>query len=275
MHFLFLCFLMIEQNNADEQKCIPSCPENWEKEEDRCYLWPSHKRSWREAEQFCKEEGGHLASVTNQRIHDYIWSKVDQRNKKTHFWIGGTDQAKEGTWTWTDGSLWNFTKWGTTPKRQPDNYNWDWDLFEDEDCLQIYHRRSTDGWNDKECSSEKKFVCSRPICPNLNITSTNNSDVSDNSDSGGNTTTTITNKSNKKTTPSMTLIAGAASSGIFLVASTVVVIVCIVNKRPNPKRENARTNVDENPVYAIYQLDDAYERQYSTNEAVDNNLYYE
>ena len=71
----------------------------------------------------------------------------------------------------------------------------------------------------------------------------------------------------------MTLIAGAASSGIFLVASTVVFIVCIVKKRP--KRENARTNVDVNPVYGIYQLGDAYERQYSTNEAVDNNLYYE
>ena len=71
----------------------------------------------------------------------------------------------------------------------------------------------------------------------------------------------------------MTLIAGAASSGIFLVASTVIVIVCIVNK--HPRREKARINVDENPVYGIYQLDDAYERQYSTNEAVDNNLYYE
>ena len=33
-------------------------------------------------------------------------------------------------------------------------------------------------------------------------------------------------------------------------------------------------NADENPVYGIYQLDEAYERQYSTNEAVDNNVYY-
>ena len=255
---------MIEENNADERECFSSCPENWEENEDRCYLWPSHKRSWKEAELFCKEEGGHLASVTNQKIHDYIWSKVDRKNKETHFWIGGTDQAEEGTWTWTDGSPWNFSKWGTKPKKQPDNHNWDFDWREDEDCLQIYHRRSTDGWNDMTCSSEKKFVCSRPICDK----SFYDANTKDNT-----TTTTTTNNNNKSTTPSMTLIAGAASSGIFLVASTVVVVVCIVNKRP--RREKARTNVDENPVYGIYQLDDAYERQYSTNEAVDNNLYYE
>ena len=33
--------------------------------------------------------------------------------------------------------------------------------------------------------------------------------------------------------------------------------------------------VDENTVYGVYQLGEDYERQDSTNEIVDNNLYYE
>ena len=32
---------------------------------------------------------------------------------------------------------------------------------------------------------------------------------------------------------------------------------------------------DLNPVYGVYQLGETYERQYSTNEAVDNNFYYD
>ena len=31
---------------------------------------------------------------------------------------------------------------------------------------------------------------------------------------------------------------------------------------------------DENPVYSVYQLGELYERQYSSNEVLDNNLYY-
>ena len=33
-------------------------------------------------------------------------------------------------------------------------------------------------------------------------------------------------------------------------------------------------DADENPVYGVYQLTETYERQYSTNEVVDNNDYY-
>ena len=43
--------------------------------------------------------------------------------------------------------------------------------------------------------------------------------------------------------------------------------------RPQKKQEDMQA--DENPVYGVYQLSETYERQYSTNEAVDNNVYYE
>ena len=54
---------------------------------------------------------------------------------------------------------------------------------------------------------------------------------------------------------------------------TVIIVICpTTRKRPEKKQEEM--NADENPVYGVYQLTETYERQYSTNEAVDNNDYY-
>ena len=53
----------------------------------------------------------------------------------------------------------------------------------------------------------------------------------------------------------------------------LVVAGCVKLKRPEKKQEEM--DADENPVYRVYQLSETYERQYSINEAVDNNVYYE
>ena len=164
-----LIFNYIQANKGEkEDKCIPSasaCPSGWERMEDQCYLWPgstnftdSTRKSWANAELFCKDQDGHLASVTNQRIHDYMKTKVNADDFDAFFWVGGTDREHEGNWSWTDGSAWQFTRWATWPRKQPDNW-------EGEDCLFIHDRGQENGWNDQECSDELRFVCSRPICP--------------------------------------------------------------------------------------------------------------
>ena len=158
-HFYFILISFQGFKGENLTKCISSsCPNNWEKMEDNCYLWPSMKKSWLDAEKFCKENDGHLASVTNLKIHNYIQSKVDKNDSNTFFWIGGTDQENEGKWGWNDGNDWNFTQWATRPTEQPND-------FMNEDCLQIYDQNTAqDGWNDQKCSTLQSFVCSRPIC---------------------------------------------------------------------------------------------------------------
>ena len=111
-HVRFLLLLVIQHNNAEEENinnCVPSCLGDWEEEGDRCYLWPLFRTTWGQANQHCIGKGGHLASVTNTKIHNYISSKVTLGHPNTFFWIGGRDQAQEGDWRWTDGSPWNFT----------------------------------------------------------------------------------------------------------------------------------------------------------------------
>ena len=62
----------------------------------------------------------------------------------------------------------------------------------------------------------------------------------------------------------------ALSSGIILLVIVIVTIGCVLRKRPEKRQE---TMNDENPAYGVNQLSETYERQYSTNEAVDNNDY--
>ena len=74
--------------------------------------------SWTDAEDFCKEKGAHLASVTSSAINDYILEGKVRRNI-THLWVGGTDAEVEDVWKWTDCSSWEFSFWGLG---EPNNY---------------------------------------------------------------------------------------------------------------------------------------------------------
>ena len=67
----------------------------------------------------------------------------------------------------------------------------------------------------------------------------------------------------------------AIPSGLILLISIIAIIGCVIRKqRKRPEKKQEEMNADENPVYGVYQLSETYERQYSTNEAVDNNDYY-
>jgi len=68
-------------------------------------------KSWPDAEEECQREGGHLASVPSEEVNKELkrvagYSKV---------WLGG--RRESGTWSWSDNSTWEFSKWGTG---QPD-----------------------------------------------------------------------------------------------------------------------------------------------------------
>ena len=67
----------------------------------------------------------------------------------------------------------------------------------------------------------------------------------------------------------------ALPTGILVLLIIIVAIGCIMRKqRKRPEKKEEEMNADENPLYGVYQLSETYERQYSTNEAIDNNDYY-
>ena len=65
--------------------------------------------------------------------------------------------------------------------------------------------------------------------------------------------------------------------GVLLIIVGITAVGCIVNKKSKEnKQQEENVEVDDNPVYQQYELvGPNYERHYSTNEVVDNNVYYE
>ena len=129
--------------------CVTGCPENWEEHGGHCYLWDDKARSWYKAEEFCKNEGGHLASVTSEAANEYIFEGKEKR-KHANIWLGGSDQEEEGVWKWSDGTPWNFQLWN---QGEPSNQL-------DQDCL-IQFGLNVKEWNDYPCNYERNFVCSK------------------------------------------------------------------------------------------------------------------
>ena len=80
-----------------------------------------------------------------------------------------------------------------------------------------------------------------------------------------------------RSTGDWSVVEVAIPSGIvLLVLGIIVVISCVICKqRKRPEEKQEEVDADENPVYGVYQFTETYERQYSTNEAIDNNDYYE
>ena len=65
----------------------------------------------------------------------------------------------------------------------------------------------------------------------------------------------------------------AIASGALLLVGILVIVGCVLRQRS--EKEDEEIDTHENPVYGVYQLTETYETQYSTNEAVDDNVYYE
>ena len=109
------------------------------------------KKNWTAAEDFCLNEGGHLASIATEAVNSFIGSKMDRT------WVGGNDRDEEGSWKWTDCTPWEFTLWNSG---EPNNYGGQ------QDCGYIISRAWGHGrvWDDDMCYREKEFVCSKKIC---------------------------------------------------------------------------------------------------------------
>ena len=65
---------------------------------------------WTAAKTFCEQNGGHLVTILNAAEQNNVLSVLNGCTKNVYF-IGGSDTAKEGTWTWVTGEAFSFTRW--------------------------------------------------------------------------------------------------------------------------------------------------------------------
>ena len=160
---------------------------------------------------------------------------------------------------------------------------------------------SKKGWTDRNCDKRERFICSQSICPypdiatdtetetdsdtdddtNTKVNSTrtkSDNDIRNNKDDknkSSNSTTNTKNENDNNNNHTLSAVALGAPVGLILVVVVfaIILIGCQAGKRTKSREEDM--SADANPVYGIYQLNEADERVYSVNEAVDKNVYYE
>jgi len=196
-------------SGCSNDNCVDSCEEDWEKNGDHCYLWSTDKKNWTEAEDFCRKEGGHLASVHSNDTFAFVLEGMNRTGLQMA-WLGGNDIEEEGTWKWVDCSPWNVTF--TSPfwaNGEPNNAGGA------EQCLHhVFNyppfRSSLYGkWNDEGCRREQGFLCSKSICSGVGEHSVSEPTMS--TVSTVSTVATVTGDSNN---PASEPTVSAATGGI-------------------------------------------------------------
>ena len=103
----------------------------------------SVSKTWEEAEEFCEELGGHLATSTSAEKNDFLTTLANGKI----IWLGLTDKDNEGTWQWVTGEELNYTHWsGGEPN----------DAGRIEDYCELY---ASGYWNDMTPTATRTFIC--------------------------------------------------------------------------------------------------------------------
>lgn len=126
----------------------------------RWYLACTLERTWQDAEDFCVKEGMHLVRVDSDGENRAVAKLMDNAKVSEPFFIGASDQGKEGTWTWSaDGSvfwengasangLWNLWRSGEPNNSPPP-----------ENCATVSLGIDWAMWSDRSCGEFRSFVC--------------------------------------------------------------------------------------------------------------------
>ncbi|XP_063422181.1 macrophage mannose receptor 1-like [Mytilus trossulus] len=115
-----------------------------------CYSFQGDLLSWQDARQVCQKMGGDLASVHDRAEQVYIQTQLSS-SFSMWMWLGGTDRSKEGGWSWSDGTPFQFLNWaGGEPNGD-----------RRENCIQIYTTLRDQQWNDGPCNGRQGFICKK------------------------------------------------------------------------------------------------------------------
>jgi len=118
---------------------------------DHIYSIYDEALNWNIAKDICVGLGGHLATITSQGEQEAI-NNLLLSGTKTSYYLGGTDEVTEGTFTWVTNEPFSYTNWNTG---EPNNSGGI------EDYLMVHNQASTIGkWNDvPNENSTIGFIC--------------------------------------------------------------------------------------------------------------------
>ncbi|XP_052061897.1 protein crumbs homolog 1-like [Mytilus californianus] len=141
-------------SGKDCQVCAISA-NDWTLYDGKYYMFVENAINWNNAQQDCLSRGGRLAEVYSQNVGAWLRRQASRRGG-SGWWVGASDLAQEGVWTWTSGNQVEYTDWAY---REPNNGGWK----TNQDCLQLWKEKSY-RWDDLRCSDFRNYICQRKTC---------------------------------------------------------------------------------------------------------------
>ena len=105
-------------------------------------------QNWEDHEKAAVAWGGHLASVHSKEEYEFI---LNLRDRNDRYFLGGMRIRGGSTWSWSDGSPWDFEDWA---EDEPNNRN---DM---EDRVEI---KKNNLWNDVESTSDRMAIYKKRV----------------------------------------------------------------------------------------------------------------
>ncbi|XP_040202232.1 perlucin-like protein [Rana temporaria] len=137
------------ENKLEQHKneTKPSCESGWLEFDGHCYFFSDFQLNWMSAQMMCLNRGSYLVIITSEEEQKFL---LDKYNKKNNIWIGLTDERKEGTFQWIDGTELSYTFWR---KGEPNGGT-------KENCVNLFIERE---WNDYACNSNSYAICEKRL----------------------------------------------------------------------------------------------------------------
>ena len=128
--------ITIEQESAEH---VEEEVKYWE---GRKYELYTRTKTWKDADSYCKDRGGHLASIKSEKEQ----KEISMTSLGDSVWVGGSDIEEEGAWKWSDdGSPLVFTAWRNEFGDNGENSN----------CMVSTGLT----WMDASCDRHRPFIC--------------------------------------------------------------------------------------------------------------------
>ncbi|XP_048826638.1 lectin-like [Brienomyrus brachyistius] len=152
---LLWLFAMPAATDDDHQHPSNSCDgqyKDWTQIGQVCAKYFNTPSSFADAESACRQaaSGGHLVSVHDEQTNAAVLAIVLKYNPSSpRTWMGGERVGQSSTFTWTDGSSWDFEKWVPGQPSNSGNH---------ENCVEM-NWKNLGQWNDDWCIKQKPFIC--------------------------------------------------------------------------------------------------------------------